>query len=72
VSEWLPTTNVDVASDALPLLRFTTPNVVAPSMNVTVPVGTPVPGATGLTVAVSVTVCPITDGLGRAVKLVVV
>ncbi len=72
MSEWLPTASVEVTSDALPLTSVTVPRTVAPSRNVTVPVGTPVPGATGLTTAVSVTACPITDGLGGAVRLVVV
>ena len=51
-------------SEALPLTSVTTPSEVVPSLNVTVPVGVPTAGATGLTVAVSVTACPNTDGLG--------
>jgi len=39
------------------------PSVVEPSMNVTVPVGTPAPGALAATVAVNVTDCPKTEGL---------
>ncbi len=39
------------------------PNEVAPSRNVTVPVGVPAPGAVTVTVAVNVTDCPKTDGL---------
>ena len=39
------------------------PKVVAPSRKVTVPVGMPVIGATGLTVALNVTDWPNTDGL---------
>jgi hypothetical protein len=39
------------------------PRLVAPSMKVTVPVRVPLPGATGLTVAVKVTDWPETDGL---------
>ena len=38
--------------------------VVLVSVNVTVPVGVPVPGATADTVAVNVTDWPDTDGLG--------
>ena len=36
--------------------------VVPSSRNATVPVGAPDPGATTLTVAVTVTDCPVTDG----------
>src|SRR5437867_3683658 len=42
------------------------------SLNATVPVGTPVAGATGRTVAVSVTAWPTVDGLGVDVRAVVV
>ena len=48
---------------AFPLLSVAVPNKVAPFLNVTVPVGVPVPGATAATVAVKVTDCPNTDGL---------
>jgi hypothetical protein len=41
-------------------------------MNVTVPVGVPVPGATTLTVAVNVTVAPEVAGLGEAASVVLV
>src|SRR5437879_12534108 len=64
--------SAEVTSDALPLTSVAVPSTVAPSLNVTVPVGTPVPGATGLTTAVRVTAWPNTDGLGGAVRLVVV
>ena len=46
-----------------PPLRVPVPRTLAPSLNVTVPVGTPVPGAVGDTVAVNVTPCPNTEGL---------
>ena len=39
------------------------PRLVGPSMNVTFPVGVPVAGETGATVAVKVIVCPETLGL---------
>nr|WP_248782316.1 hypothetical protein [Streptomyces lydicus] len=39
---------------------------------VTVPVGVPAPGATGVTVAVNVTDSPTTDGSGEEVTVVVV
>ncbi len=48
------------------------PRVVAPSLNVTVPVGVPTPGATTLTVAVNVTDWPKSDGLTLEIKAVVV
>ena len=48
------------------------PSVVAPSLNVTFPVGVPAPGATAATVAVKVTDCPNTDGLAEEVTVVVV
>src|SRR6266446_1252350 len=59
--------------DALPVApSVAVPIVTAPSLNATVPVGTPVAGATGRTVAVSVTACPTVDGFGEDVRLVVV
>jgi len=54
------------------LTSVATPSEVVPSLKVTVPVGVPTAGATGLTVAVSVTVSPNTDGLGVEFRLVVV
>ena len=54
-------------SDALPLTSVTTPSVVAPSRNVTVPVGTPAPD---VTVELSVTACPTVEGFGVDVRLV--
>ncbi len=56
-------------SEALPLTRVTVPSAVAPSRNVTVPVGTP---AAEVTVALRVTACPVVDGFGVDVSLVVV
>jgi hypothetical protein len=43
------------------------PRLVLPSLNVTVPVGVPVPDA-GVTLAANVTFCPRTEGLGDEVK----
>ena len=56
---WLPTPKAEVVKVATPL-AFTVPvpRVAVPSMKLTVPVGTPAPGATGATVAVKVTDCP--------------
>ena len=45
-------------------------SVVAPSVKVTVPVGVPVAGATAATMAVNVTACPNTEGLGAEVTVV--
>src|SRR5207247_8856464 len=45
---------------------------VAPSVNVTVPVGLPAPGAAARTVAVRVTAWPTIDGLTSATTAVVV
>ena len=56
--------------EALPLTRVAVPITVAPSRNVTVPVGTPTAGATALTVALRVTVCPSVEGLGVEVRVV--
>src|SRR5437870_7339215 len=57
------------SSDLATLLQI----VVAPSVKLTVPpVGVAVPGATGLTVAVKVTLWPNTEGLPLVTTLVVV
>jgi len=48
------------------------PKVMLPSKNVTLPVGVPAPGATGATIADSVTDCPKFEGLGAALNAVVV
>ncbi len=55
---------------AFPLLRTAVPNAVAPLLNVTVPVGVPLPGATAATVAVNVTDWPNTDGLCEEIMVV--
>src|SRR5207244_12635820 len=54
-------------SEALPLTSVTVPSAVAPSLNVTVPVGTPAPE---VTVELSVTVWPTVEGFGVDVRLV--
>ena len=46
------------------------PSVVAPSLNVTVPVGVPAPGRSTVTVAVNVTDWPKTEGLAEEVSVV--
>ena len=55
VTEWLATASVLVANVAVPALKVPLPNTVAPSWNVTVPVGDP---PDPLTVAVKVTAVP--------------
>jgi hypothetical protein len=68
---WLPTAKADVERVALPEDRLAVPKVEAPSRKVTVPVGTPVPEATALTVAVNVTAWPDADGFTELVIVVV-
>ena len=54
--EWLPRLSAeDVVKVAVPALNVPVPNVLAPSLNVTVPVGVPAPGAVAATMAVKVT-----------------
>ena len=71
MSECVPAVSEEVANVATPLL-FTelVPSTVVPSKKVTVPVATPVPGAIALTVAVSVTVAPATEGFTSEVSTV--
>ena len=60
---WLPTLRLVVVDVARPMpFSDATPSVVAPSLNVTVPVGVPEPGATAFTVTVNVTDWPNVDG----------
>ena len=68
-----PTARAVVVNVATPD-QFTgaVPSVVDPSVNVTVPVGVPAPGATTDTVAVRVTACPNTDALADETNWVVV
>src|SRR5947209_5611955 len=70
--ECVATDSALVLRVATPPLSVPVPRVVAPSLNVTLPVGVPAPGATGETVAVTVTDCPDTDGLAEDVSVVVV
>lgn len=58
VIECIPEARLDVAREALPLLRVALPNSVEPSKKRTVPVA-----AEGETVALNVTDCPTLDGL---------
>src|SRR5437867_8878683 len=70
--ERAPTPSDAVASVTWPELSVPLPRLVAPSLNVTVPVGVPVAGATALTVAVKNTVWPDTEGLSDEETVVVV
>jgi hypothetical protein len=67
VIEWVPTLSADVLKVATPLaLSVPVPSGVAPSRNVTGPVGVPVPDA------VTVTAWPKVDGLTLEASVVVV
>ena len=67
---WVATDSAGVVKVATPLpLSVPVPSVVAPSLNVTVPLGVPAPE---VTVAVNVTLWPKTDGLAELVNAVVV
>ena len=69
----MPTENEEVGKVAWPeASSVPVPSVVVPSMNVTVPLGVPVAGATALTVAMKVTDWPNTDGLAEELTTVVV
>ena len=57
---------------ATPPLSIGEPSTVEPSMKMTVPVGVPLPGAVGLTVAVKVTDWPKTEGFADETTEVVV
>ena len=71
--EFEPAANVEVVKVALPeLSRFEVPRVVVPFLNVTVPVGMPLPGEFAVTVAVKVTAWLNTEGLADELTVVVV
>jgi len=70
--EWLPTDNDAITRLADPPASFAVPIVVPPSWKVTLPVGVPAPGATGLTVATRVTDWPNLDGFGDETTVVAV
>ena len=54
-----PTGKVGTANEADPLTSEAVPSTVPPPyVKVTVPVGVPLPGATALTVTLSVSACP--------------
>src|SRR3954467_6579582 len=70
---WLPLLSVEVVNVACPAaLRVAVPSVLFLSLKVTVPVGSPKPGALAATVAVKVTACPCREGLSEDTTVVVV
>jgi hypothetical protein len=71
---WLPTANDEVVNVAWsdPFNVTLDASVVLPSRKFTVPVGVPVPEAAAATVAVKVTVSPVTEGLVVETSVVVV
>ena len=71
VIECGPLVSVDVDNVAWPLpLRGPVPMLAVPSINVTVPVGVPAPGATATTAAVKVTGCAVAEGFTEDVNVV--
>ena len=73
VIEWLPLFKFETERVACPdAFKVLEPSVLVPSLKVTVPVGTAVPGALATTVAVNVTDWPLCDGLSDDVTPVVV
>lgn len=71
--EWLPRASVVVANVAWPeAFRVLVLSDLVPSLNVTLPVGTAVPGALATTVAVNVTDCPFVEGFKDEVTELVV
>src|SRR5579872_153561 len=70
--EWLPRLKLEVESVAWPEDKVLEPSDLVPSLKVTLPVGTAVPGALATTVAVKVTDWPWVDGLSDEVTELVV
>ena len=70
VIECAPWVSADVEIVALPPASVAVPTVVAPFVNVTVPVGVPLPGATVTTVIVKFTDFPSVDGFSEEVSVV--
>src|SRR5205814_562825 len=69
---WLPTDKVEVVKTASPPLSVPVPSVVAPSLNVTVPVAVPEPGRFAATAAVKMTAWPGVAGFTDEVRVTVV
>lgn len=73
IVECEPADDADVVNVAWPVpSSVPVPNVVPPSLKVTVPVGVPDPGELTVTNAVNVTGCPKQEGLGDEPVTVVV
>ena len=73
VMEWLPLFKFEIEKVACPdAFKVPEPSVLLPSLKVTVPAGTAVPGAPATTVAVNVTDWPLFDGLSEEITVVVV
>jgi len=71
--EWLPLASVEVEKVAWPeAFKVLVLSVLVPSLKVTLPAGTAVPGALAVTVAVKVTLWPCLDGLSDEVTELVV
>ena len=68
----LPTGRLEVVTLATPFVMVPVPSDVDPLMNVTVPVGVPVPGLTTTTVALIVTDWPNTGEVGVELMVVAV
>jgi hypothetical protein len=62
-----PVDRVEIERVAVPEVRVAEPSALAPSLNVTVPVGVPLPDC-GATVAVNFTVCPVVSCVLDAVS----
>src|SRR5262249_10912001 len=72
VTVWLPAPRVASVNEAWPFVSATAGWATPSMVNVTAPVGVPVFGATGSTVAVKVTDCPKTEGVSEEATPVVV
>jgi hypothetical protein len=65
-----PASSDDVEKAVWPALRVLVASTVAPSLNVTVPLGTPVPGEAAFTVAVKVIESPSAAGFSEETSVV--
>src|SRR5262245_41016158 len=72
VMAWSPTASADVVNVVEPPESAAVPRTAVPSLKVTLPVGVPPPGATGVTVAVNVTEAPAIEGFDDDTTAVVV
>ena len=72
VMECDPCASEEMPNVAFPLLSAIVCKTVAPSFNVTEPVGVPLPGASVATVTLNTMGIPTGDGFGEAVNIVAV